>query len=226
MNQLTATAEAGADPMDVDFVADVVCPWCYIGWERLKQTLELRPGVRANIRWRPYQLNPELPEEGVDRKALMAAKFGDDPERHAGMLDNLTQQAAAAGLEIKPGEIEKSPNTNAAHRLIVWAAADGKAAEVAEAVMHAYWTELKDIGDHAVLTEIGAAHGMDREALARRFAEGVGKEFVARACQTAMESGIQGVPFMIFADKVAVSGAYPPDQLVQAIDKALEPTAA
>ncbi|HEY5409257.1 MAG TPA: DsbA family oxidoreductase, partial [Caulobacteraceae bacterium] len=159
----------------------------------------------------------------VDRKALMAAKFGDDPERHAGMLDNLQQQAAAVGLEIKPGEIEKSPNTNAAHRLIVWAAADGKAAEVAEAVMHAYWTELKDIGDHAVLTEIGAAHGMDREALARRFAEGSGKEFVTRACQTAMQSGIQGVPFMIFADKVAVSGAYPPEQLVQAIDKALAP---
>ncbi len=92
--------------------------------------------------------------------------------------------------------------------------------------MQAYWSELKDIGDTAVLTEIGAAHGMDREVLARRFAEGAGKEFVARACETAMQSGIQGVPFMIFADKVAVSGAYPPDQLVKAIDKALEPAGA
>ncbi len=92
--------------------------------------------------------------------------------------------------------------------------------------MHAYWTLLQDIGDPEVLTEIGAAHGMDRETLARRFAEGSGKEFVTRACETAKQSGVQGVPFMIFADKVAVSGAYPPDQLVQALDKALESSAA
>ena len=217
------TAAVAAGPMDIDFVADVVCPWCYIGWERLKQTLALRPGLEPTIRWRPYQLNPELPEAGVDRKALMASKFGSDPERMRQMGEHLREQAGAVGLQIRPDEIEKSPNTNAAHRLIVWAGAEGKAAEVAEAVMQAYWTELKDIGDTAVLTEIGAAHGMDREALARRFAEGVGKEFVTRACETATQSGVQGVPFMIFADKVAVSGAYPPDQLVKAIDKALEP---
>ena len=217
--------EAAATPgkLDIDFVADVVCPWCYIGWERLKQTLALRPGVEPNIRWRPYQLNPELPEAGVDRKALMESKFGSDPDRMSQMAENLRQQGAAAGLEIKIDEIEKSPNTNAAHRLIVWAGQDGKAAEVAEAVMQAYWTELKDIGDPQVLVQIGAAHGMDREALERRFAEGSGKEFVTRACETAMQSGIQGVPFMIFADKVAVSGAYPPEQLVQAVDKALQP---
>jgi predicted DsbA family dithiol-disulfide isomerase len=212
--------------MDIDFVADVVCPWCYIGFERLKQTLAMRPGVQPNIRWRPYQLNPELPDDGVDRRALMASKFGSDPERMNQMSENVRQQAAGAGLDIKPGEIEKSPNTNAAHRLIVWAGQDGKALEVAEAVMAAYWTELKDIGDPKVLTEIGAAHGMDPEALERRFAEGAGKDFVTRACQSATQSGIQGVPFMIFADKVAVSGAYPPEQLVQAIDKALEPAGA
>ncbi len=221
-----APAVAAAGPMDIDFVADVVCPWCYIGWERLKQTLALRPGLEPTIRWRPYQLNPELPEEGVDRKALMASKFGSDPDRMRQMGDHLREQGAAVGLQIRSDEIEKSPNTNAAHRLIVWAGAEGKAAEVAEAVMHAYWSELKDIGDTGVLTEIGAAHGMDREVLTRRFAEGAGKEFVTRACETAMQSGIQGVPFMIFADKVAVSGAYPPEQLVKAVDKALEPAGA
>ena len=222
---MTETAASSA-LMDIDYVADVVCPWCYIGWSRLKQTLALRPAIEANIRWRPYQLNPELPDEGVDRKALMESKFGSDPERMRQMSEHLQQQAAEVGLQIRPGEIEKSPNTNAAHRLIVWAGAEGKAAEVAEAVMHAYWTLLQDIGDPEVLTEIGAAHGMDRETLARRFAEGSGKEFVTRACETAKQSGVQGVPFMIFADKVAVSGAYPPDQLVQALDKALESSAA
>lgn len=208
--------------MPIDYVADVVCPWCYVGWARLKGALELRPDIQGAIRWRPYQLNPELPEEGVDRKALMAAKFGADPERMRGMQEALVQQAADAGIELKPDEIEKSPNSNAAHRLIVWAELEGKGPEVAEAVMRAYWTELKDIGDPAVLADIGAAHGMDREMLARRFAEGAGRDFVNRACQTASQSGVQGVPFMIFDNRVAVSGAHPPEQLVKAIDKARE----
>jgi predicted DsbA family dithiol-disulfide isomerase len=211
--------------MDVDYVADVVCPWCYVGWARLKRTLAMRPQVKANIRWRPYQLNPELPEEGVDRKALMAAKFGADPDRLGAMQANLMAQAATDGLELKFDQILKSPNTNAAHRLIVWADLEGKGPEVAEAVMHAYWTELKDIGDPSVLIDIGAAHGLDREAIGRRFDQGAGKDFVNQACETAQRSGVQGVPFMIFGNRVAVSGAHAPEELVQAVDKALEPAA-
>ena len=209
-------------PMPIDYVADVVCPWCYVGWARLKGALQLRPDIEPLIRWRPYQLNPELPDEGVDRKALMAAKFGTDPERTRVMHDALIQQAADAGIELKPDQIQMSPNTNAAHRLIVWAELEGRGPEVAEAVMRAYWTELLDIGDPVVLADIGAAHGLDRQMLERRFAEGSGKDFVSQACETATRSGVQGVPFMIFNDRVAVSGAHPPEQLASAIDKARE----
>ncbi len=214
-----------ARSMDVDFVADVVCPWCYVGWKRMCRTWDLRPDLQPVIRWRPYQLNPELPPEGVDRKALMQAKFGSNPEGVAPIQKALAEQAAADGLELKFDEIEKSPNTNAAHRLIVWAELEGKGVEVAEAVMRAYWTELRDIGDPEVLIDIGAANGLDREVLARRYADGAGKDFVDQACDTATRSGIQGVPFMIFDGKVAVSGAHPPEDLVRAIDKALELTA-
>ena len=211
--------------MDIDFVADVVCPWCYVGWASLQQTMALRPDVSARYRWRPYQLNPELPEEGVDRKALMASKFGTDPDRIGAIHQALQQRAADAGIDLRIDEIEKSPNTNAAHRLIVWAELEGRGPEVAEAVMRAYWTELKDIGDPAVLTEIAAAHGLDREVVAKRFAEGAGKDFVNQACESAARSGVEGVPFMIFADKIAVSGAHAPEQLVKAVDKALEAAA-
>ncbi len=216
---------ANAVPMDIDFVADVVCPWCYVGWSRLKRTLELRPQVQATIRWRPYQLNPELPDEGVDRKALMTSKFGADPDRLESIQQALTAQAAEDGLDLKFGDIEKSPNTNAAHRLIVWADTEGKGPQAAEAIMHAYWTELRDIGDPEVLTDIGAGLGMDRATLVQRFAAGAGKDFVNQACDTATQAGIQGVPFMIFANRVAVSGAHAPEQLVGAVDKALEPAA-
>ncbi len=216
---------ANAMPMDVDFVADVVCPWCYVGFARLKRTLELRPQVQATIRWRPYQLNPELPAEGVDRKALMISKFGADPGRLGSIQETLAAQAAEDGLDLKFDQIEKSPNTNAAHRLIVWADMEGKGPEAAEAIMHAYWTELRDIGDPEVLIDIGVALGLDRTTLEQRFAEGAGRDFVNQACETAQQSGIQGVPFMIFANKVAVSGAHAPEQLVGAVDKALEVTA-
>jgi predicted DsbA family dithiol-disulfide isomerase len=211
--------------MTVDFVADVVCPWCYLGWARLKKTFDLRPGVTPQVRWRPYQLNPELPEEGMGRKALMEAKFGADPERLSAMQGALTSAAAEDGLELKFDQIEKSPNTNAAHRLIVWASLEGKGAQAAEAVMRAYWTEGRDIGDPLVLADIGANLGMDRDTLVQRFADGAGKDFVNQACEQAQRSGVQGVPFMIFADKVAVSGAHPPQDLVRAIDKALEEAA-
>lgn len=214
-----------SEPMTVDFVADVVCPWCYIGFRNLMRTLELRPELAPVFRWRPYQLNPELPEDGVDRKALMEAKFGSDPDRTARMQAALDVQAAAAGLDLKFDQLEKSPNTNAAHRLIVWAELEGKGPEAAEAVMHAYWTELRDIGDPQVLTDIAAGLGLDRDAVARRYREGSGKDFVNQACETAARAGIQGVPFMIFADKIAVSGAHAPDQLVQAVDKAREAAA-
>ena len=210
---------------DVDFVADVVCPWCYVGWARLKRTFALRPLVQPRIRWRPYQLNPELPAEGVDRKALMAAKFGAEPGRLGAVQESLMRQAAEDGLELKFDEIRLSPNTNAAHRLITWAELEGRGPEVAEAVMRAYFTELRDIGDPEALADIAAEHGMDREPVARRFVQGAGKDFVDQACDTAMRSGIQGVPFMIFASRVAVSGAHLPEDLVQAIDKALEPAA-
>ena len=218
---MTAPSTSPA-PMDIDYVADVVCPWCYVGWSRLRRTLALRPEVEPHIRWRPYQLNPELPEAGVDRKALMAAKFGADPDRLGQIQDALRRQAAEDGLELRFGEIQKSPNTNAAHRLIVWAELEGKGPEAAEAVMHAYWTELCDIGDPEVLADIAAEIGMDRGAVARRYAEGAGKAFVDQACATAARMGVQGVPFMIFGDRVAVSGAHAPEELARAVDKALE----
>ncbi|HEX6866977.1 MAG TPA: DsbA family oxidoreductase [Caulobacteraceae bacterium] len=210
-----------ARPLHIDFIADVVCPWCYIGWRRLDRALALRPDVDADVVWRPYQLDPSIPEEGVDRRAYMAAKFP-DPERRKAAAEVLATSAAEDGLDLKLADIAVSPNTNAAHRLIRWAAGQGLQRPVLEGVLAAYFTELKDIGDPVVLAEIGEAGGLDRMTVLKLLAEGADKETITREHMMAVRAGVTGVPCMIFGGKVAAVGAEAPERLALAIDKALE----
>lgn len=207
--------------MQIDFIADVVCPWCYLGWRRLQKALAMRPDLQATVTWRPYQLDPTLPEEGVDRKAYYAAKFP-DPERREAGAKVLNAAAAEDGISWNLADIPVSPNTNAAHRLIRWAQGEGLQGPVLEGVLAAYFSELRDIGDPVVLADIGAESGMDRLRLLQAFSEGVDKDAVSREHFQAYQAGVSGVPFMIFDGRIAVSGAEPPERLVKAIDKALE----
>lgn len=181
----------------------------------------MRPNVQAEVVWRPYQLDPSIPEEGVDRRAYMAAKFT-DPERRKAMVEALTEAAGEEGLDLKLMDIPISPNTNAAHRLIRWAQGQGLQRPVMEAVMHAYFTELRDIGDPVVLADIAEANGMDRMTVLKLLSEDADKDVVSHEHMMAVRAGVTGVPFMIFAGKVAAVGAEAPERLVAAIDKALE----
>ena len=207
--------------MQIDFIADVVCPWCYLGWRRLEKALAMRPDLQSTVTWRPYQLDPTLPEEGVDRKAYYAARFP-DPERREAGARVLNAAAAEDGITWNLADIPVSPNTNAAHRLIRWAQGEGLQGPVLEGVLAAYFTDLRDIGDPVVLADIGEKAGLDRMRLLQLFSEGVDKDTVAREHFQAHQAGVSGVPFMIFDGKIAVSGAEPPERLVKAIDKALE----
>jgi predicted DsbA family dithiol-disulfide isomerase len=210
--------------LPIDFVADPVCPWCYLGWARLKAALAQRPDLEPAVTWRAYQLDPTVPEAGVDRKAYMTAKFG-DPARMQTMSQRLGEAAAEAGLAMRLDEIPLRPNTNAAHRLIRWAQAEGKGIAAAEAVMQAYWSELKDIGDPEVLADLADGIGMDRTDTLARLRSGEDREAVDQEHASATRMGVTGVPFTVFANRIAVSGAEPPERLLMAIDKALEPTA-
>lgn len=207
--------------MQIDFIADVVCPWCYLGWRRLEKALAMRPDVQANIVWRPFQLDPSLPEEGVDRAAYMAAKFP-DAERRAAIGQILKDAAAEDGIVMNLEAAKVSPNTNAAHRVIRWAQTVGAQEPVLEGVLSAYFTHGKDVGDPVVLADIAGEAGMDRLRVLQLLSEGADKDTITREHQLAHESGVSGVPFMIFDGKLAVSGAEPPERLVKAIDKALE----
>jgi predicted DsbA family dithiol-disulfide isomerase len=214
----------GMTALPIDFVADPVCPWCYLGWARLKAALAARPDLEPSVTWRAYQLDPTVPAQGVDRKAYMTAKFG-DPSRMATMSQRLKEAAAEAGLSMRFDDIPLRPNTNAAHRLIRWAQGEGRGVQAAEAVMQAYWTDLKDIGDPEVLADLASAIGMDRDAVLARLRSEEDRDLIDQEHAAAARMGITGVPFTVFANRIAVSGAEPSDRLLLAIDKALEPAA-
>lgn len=206
--------------LHIDLVADVVCPWCYLGWRRLKTALEMRPNIQADITWRPFQLDPSLPEEGVARDAYMAKKFP-DAERRKAMGEALVANAAGDGIILKLNEIPVAPNTNAAHRLIRWALSAGVQDQVVEALFKAYFTDLLDIGDPMVLADIAADAGMERQVILELLAEGTDKETVTAEHETAHRAGVSGVPFYIFDGKLSVSGAESPERLVRVLDTAV-----
>jgi predicted DsbA family dithiol-disulfide isomerase len=213
--------------LEIEVVADVVCPWCYLGWARLKKALELRPGVKPALSWRAYQLDPSLPPEGADYQTYMTEKFKRrmgkdfDPERIRESRENLAQLGREDGITFNFDKIKKAVNTNGAHRLIRWAAAEGKLDEVADGVMRAYFTEGRFIGDEKELIKIGVAAGMDAAKLKKRFATDEGRDEVLRETEEASDAGVSGVPFYRLGGNVTVEGSWPAEDLVAELDKAL-----
>ncbi|MET0338021.1 MAG: DsbA family protein, partial [Caulobacter sp.] len=157
----------------------------------------------------------------VDRAAYMAAKFPDKSRLQA-VHDELVRQAAECGVTMNFSIIDKAPNTNGAQRLIRWAGGAGVQAQAAQAVMAGYFTDGRDIGDPVVLADIAEQAGMDRLTVLKLLSEGADREIVAQEHQMAVRAGVNGVPFMIFGGKVAISGAESAENIARAIDKALE----
>jgi predicted DsbA family dithiol-disulfide isomerase len=212
------TAAALPVVFPIDFIGDVVCPWCFLGWTRLKAALAQRPDLAPIIAWRPFQLQFDIPDEGVPYQAFMDGLFS-EPGRRRQMDRRLVDLGAAEGMTFRLDAIRRRPNSNAALRLIRWAGPHGGA--VAEAVMRAYFTEGRDIGDPAVLVDIAAAAGLDADEVRVRLAAGQDRQTVDQECAMASQAGIGGVPFIILDNRVALAGAEEPARLVQAIDKAL-----
>jgi predicted DsbA family dithiol-disulfide isomerase len=201
------------EPLAIDVVSDVVCPWCFLGKRRLDAAIA-QAGA-AQVRWRPYQLDPTIPPGGLDRKAYMSAKFRDEA-RLAEVHSRLKALGLQAGIAFDFEAIRLAPNTLDAHRLIRFAAQAGRADEVVERLFCAYFERGQDIGDRAVLTEIGA--GLDD--IEARLASEEGVAEVQAEIAFAQRGGVEGVPFFIFAQKYAVSGAQSVEALAQAISEA------
>ena len=204
----------------IEIVSDVVCPWCYVGKKHLEAALAEMLEIDAVVRWHPFQLDPTIPPEGLDRKAYMRQKFGDDGRLEAAH-QRLETLGAQNGIGFQFGAISRSPNTLDAHRLIRWAGDAGLQDTMVQSLFQAYFEEGRDIGDRAVLALIAERAGLEADAILQRLETDDDAENIRIEIAEAGRIGVTGVPFFILAQKLAVSGAQPADVLIDAIRQAL-----
>jgi predicted DsbA family dithiol-disulfide isomerase len=209
-------------PLSIDVVSDVVCPWCFIGKRRLEGALALYASERPEepapaVTWRPFQLNPDLPAEGMPRADYVARKFG---PRGGAVYDRVCAVGREVGIAFAFDRIARQPNTLAAHSLIDLAGARGRQDAVKEAFLRAYFLDGVDLTARANLVAIATAAGLDRAEVEARLDDPRARETVAAEDERARALGIQGVPFFIFNGRLGVSGAQSAEVLLDAMKQA------
>ena len=208
--------------MQIDVISDTVCPWCFIAKRRLARAMAMRPNIDFSVKWRPYRLDPKVPRGGMDRQAYMRLKFGDDPKKIVQMYQMIAAEGEKDGIAFDFAAITRRPDTLDSHRLVRWAEANGVQDDVVERLFIAYFENGEDIGDIRVLADIADLCGMDGVDVAQMLESDDDIALVEREDQLAHEMGIQGVPAMIFGNKLAVSGAREAEMLVSVIDRVNE----
>lgn len=206
----------------VEIVSDAICPWCWIGKRHLESAAGiLGDQVTIETVWKPFELNPEMPESGVERSEYRRRKFGS--LEVSGRLDaQVAEKGRAAGLNFRHDLMEWTPNTVDCHRLIRFAGNEGKQDALVEALFHAYFAEGRNIGDHAVMADIAESVGLDRRRVETMLASGEGADEVHEELNRARQTGISGVPTFMIAGQPICSGAAPPEMLARAIAAAAE----
>ena len=192
----------------IDIISDPICPWCYIGKTRLDRALELNPTHNFIIEWHPFQLNPTMPKDGMDRREYLEAKFGGQKEAIE-VYSNIDKTATETGLSLNFGGIKRTPNTIDAHRLIHWAGIEGRQNSIIDRLFKAYFQEGQDISKHSVLTRIASAAGMDQDVVRSLLKSDADKEDIKARDTDARKRGIQGVPAFVVANEYVIQGAQP-----------------
>ncbi len=205
--------------MDIDIFSDLICPWCFIGKRRLDAVLATPVGEGVRVWWRPYQLYPDLPVEGVDRAAFYKARFGSEADsRKVG--SRIRDEAYDAGIALAYDKIARVPNTQAGHRLVSFFDGDARQHDLMDALFTAYFCEGRDLGDLDVLAEIASGFGEDPSAIRERLAGDEGREAMREKVRGAYDAGLSGVPCFILAGKFAIPGAQPVDTMSRFIERA------
>ena len=207
------------DKVRIDVVSDVVCPWCFIGKRRLEQAIALAPDVPVEVHYHPYFLNDWIPPQGISRNEYLAKKFG-SPERYKDIAGRVSAAAAQEGLTYAIDKVNRQPNTTDSHRLIHWADQIGQGPQMKQRLMELYFSEGADLSDKNVLVKAASDIGLDAADVARKLDSDADLALVSQQVEQAKSAGIQGVPFFIFDDAYAVSGAQAAEQLAGVIRKA------
>lgn len=200
----------------LDILSDPICPWCYIGKANLDKALSELDDHPFVIEWHPFQLNPDMPAEGVDRRAYLEGKFG-GKEGAVRAYAPVAEHAEKAGLTLNLDKIARTPNTLNAHRLIHWAGVEGKQTEVVDALFQAYFVDGKDIGSVDVLTNIGTSVGFEADVLRNLLNSDNDLNDIRDRDMHSRKMGVSSVPTFIVANQHAVPGAQPPELWKQVI---------
>ncbi len=202
----------------LDIFSDPVCPWCLIGKAHLDRALEAHPEHPFVIAWHPFQLNPDMPAEGVEKRPFLAKRLGGEATVD-GIHDRLREIAQGAGVAMDPDKPEMLPNTMNAHRMIHWAGIEGKQTAMVSALFRAYWRDGRDIGDTEELCDIAEEIGMDPVAVARLLATDADLDDLRARDVDARKKGVMAVPTFLIAQQYVVSGAQPPEVWAQVIEE-------
>jgi predicted DsbA family dithiol-disulfide isomerase len=202
----------------LDIFSDPICPWCYIGKARLEAALEQRPDHPFVVEWHPFQLNPDMPADGMDRRAYLETKFGGAEgakTAYRPIVETLAKELPDADL----GKIKKTPNTLNAHRVIHWAGLEAKQTAMVDALFAAYFVEGRDIGDVEVLADVADSVGLDASVVTRLLNSPEDIDAIQTRDTHARDRGISGVPMFVVAQQHAVSGAQNSDLWLNVIDE-------
>ncbi|MGI9368768.1 MAG: DsbA family oxidoreductase [Ruegeria sp.] len=194
----------------LDILSDPICPWCYIGKTHLDKALAAVPDHPFVIEWHPFQLNPEMPDDGMDRRDYLEQKFG-GKEGAVRAYAPIVEHAENAGLSINFEGMKRTPNTLDAHRLIHWAGIEEKQEQVVNALFDAYFVQTRDIGDHEVLADIADSVGMDAAVVQKLLKSDADREDIRNRDSHSRQMGVNSVPTYIVANQHAVPGAQPPE---------------
>ncbi|MCP9482104.1 DsbA family oxidoreductase [Shimia sp. CNT1-13L.2] len=209
----------------LDILSDPICPWCLIGKTRLEKALAEIPNHPFVIEWHPFQLNPDMPQDGMDRRTYLETKFG-GKERAVKVYSEIDQHAREEGLDLDFGAIQRTPNTVNAHRLIHWAGIEQKQDEMVNALFDAYFKEGRDIGDDEVLCDLADGIGMDAAVVAKLLKSDADADMIRQRDAHSRQMGVNSVPTFIVDNRHAVPGAQPADLWVKVINELMEQDAA
>ncbi len=210
--------------MHLDIFSDTICPWCFIGKRRLERALAERPQPNMTVRWRAFQLNPDMPAEGMARSDYLAHKFGGAANARS-VYAQVEAAGGSEGIDFAFDRMKRTPNTVDSHRLIRFAEPKGREDQVVQALFDAYFLRAEDIGDRDILVEAARVAGLDADDVRAYLTSDAEAEAVRAEDHAARQAGVNGVPCFIFNRQHALAGAHAPEVLFQLFDLANQETA-